>query len=136
LAIAGTLFSQYFVQKLPAALISNGVPRGLIARFATHANSSKGNLTGVGLKVELSHALSAPLQPLIPRIVAGVNDAFALAMGQVFWLTFFSSIVALLAVVAIREVPLRGHAAAGGEEAMPEILEDVARETAEVGVAQ
>jgi hypothetical protein len=56
-------------------------------------------------------------------------------MGQVFWLTFFSAIVALLAVFAIREVPLRGHAAAG-DETVPEILEDVSRETAEIGVAQ
>jgi hypothetical protein len=66
--------------------------------------------------------------------VTGVDDAFALAMGQVFWLTFFSSVVALLAVVAIKEIPLRGHAAPGDETAS-EILEDVARDTAEVGAS-
>ena len=135
LAIAGTLFSQYFVQKLPGALISNGVPPRLIGRFATHANSSSGNLTGVGLRIQLAHALPASLQSLIPHIVAGVDDAFALALGQVFWLTFFSSVVALLAVIAIREVPLRGHPS-GDVETMPEVMEDVARETAEVGAGE
>ena len=135
LAISGTLFSQYFVQKLPDTLVSNGVPRKLVGQFATHANSGSGNLTGVGLRAQLAHSLPVALQGLVPKIVAGVDDAFALALGQVFWLTFFSAIVALLAVFAIREVPLRGHVAVE-DESMPEILEDVARETAEVGVAQ
>ena len=40
-------------------------------------------------------------------IIEGIHGAFSLATAQTFWLGVFGSIVALVAAVAIKEVPLR-----------------------------
>lgn len=108
LAISGTLFSQLFIQKLPGSLLARGVPPQIVARFTNGgSNSNQGNLTGVNLAAQLGRSLPAPLQSLIPRLVAGIHDAFSLAIADVFWLTVGAAVVGLLAVLAIAEVPLR-----------------------------
>jgi hypothetical protein len=108
LAIAGTLFSQKFTQKLPGELLAHGVPVSVTHRFGAGAgNSSGGNLTGVGLTAQLRHALPPGLQHFIPNIIAAIDDAFSLAVADVFWLTVGAAIVAFLAVLAITEIPLR-----------------------------
>jgi MFS family permease len=118
LAIAGTLFSQTFTQKLPGQLAASGVPKQVISRFTSGGSSSgQGNLTGVNLTAQLSHTLPAALHPLVPRIVAGVDDAFSIAIANVFWLTFGAGVLALLAVVAITDQPLRQHTALSAESA-------------------
>jgi EmrB/QacA subfamily drug resistance transporter len=109
LAIAGEFFSQQFTQKLPGQLLAHGVPSKIIQQFQSHGSAS-GSFTGVGLRTQLSHTLPASVQPLIPRIIAGVNDAFSLAMGQVFWLTVVAGAVAFVAVLLLPDVPLRGQA--------------------------
>ena len=112
LAIAGTVFSQSFTQKLPSQLLAHGVPPQFIGRFRSGGSSSgQGNLTGVHLEAQLSHTLPPQLHALVPRIVAAVHDAFSLAIGQVFWLTFGSAVVALLAVLLVPDLPLREQAA-------------------------
>jgi EmrB/QacA subfamily drug resistance transporter len=112
LAIAGTIFSQRFTQSLPSQLAAHGVPAPLVHRFTSGtSNTSGGNLTGVGLAAQLHHTLPAGLQHLVPNIIAAINDAFSLAVGDVFWLTFGASILALFAVFAIHEVPLRDRLA-------------------------
>lgn len=116
LAIAGTLFSQSFTQKLPGQLAAQGVPKQVAARFTSGGGSSgQGNLTGVNLSAQLSHSLPTHLHALVPRIVAGVNDAFSLAISNVFWLTFGAAVLSLLAVVAITDQPLREHTALSAE---------------------
>jgi hypothetical protein len=128
LAIAGTLFSQSFTQLLPRRLQAHGVPSALANRFATGgAGSNPNNLTGVGLAAQLRHALPAQLQPLVPKIVAGINDALSLAIGRVFWLTLASGVVALLAVLLLPNLRLRGREALGAEPAdvMPRTEEPV-----------
>ncbi len=112
LAIAGTLFSQTFEEKLPGRLTGHGVPSQVASRFTSGGSSGGGNLTGVHLSTQLSQTLPAQLHPLIPRIVAGVNDAFSLAVSDVFWLTVGASILAVLAVLFITDQPLREHTAA------------------------
>jgi|SRR5579884_3337755 len=127
LAIAGTLFSQTFTSDLPGRLRAHGVPAAVVRSFATRkGGSSQNNLTGVGLAHQLHSVLPPQLTALIPRIVAGVDDAFSRAIGQVFWLTFFSAILALLAVLLIQEKPLRSHASLGGEAASNIVGSDVA----------
>jgi EmrB/QacA subfamily drug resistance transporter len=116
LAIAGTLFSQSFTQKLPGQLTAHGVPPQVTARFTSGGGSSgQGNLTGVNLSAQLSHTLPAQLHPLVPRIVAGVNDAFSLSIANVFWLTFGAALLSLLAVAVITDQPLREHTALSAE---------------------
>jgi hypothetical protein len=110
LAISGTLFSQSFAQELPKRLVAHGVPQQLVRHFSsTGSQTGGGNLTGVSLASTLMHVLPPQLHPLIPRIVAGVHDALSLSIGVVFWLTVGAGIVALLAVLVIKDVPLRGR---------------------------
>jgi EmrB/QacA subfamily drug resistance transporter len=116
LAIAGTLFSQTFTQKLPGQLTASGVPKQVTTRF-TSASSGQGGLTGVNLAGQLGHTLPAQLRPLIPHIVSGVNNAFSLAIANVFWLTFGAGVLSLLAVAAITDQPLRQHTALSAEVA-------------------
>ena len=110
LAIAGTLFSQSFTQKLPGQLAAHGVPASVAARFTSGGGSSgQGNLTGVNLTTQLFNSLPAPLHSLVPQIVGAVNDAFSLSIANVFWLTFGAAVLSLLAVMAITDQPLREH---------------------------
>lgn len=108
LAIAGTVFSQQFVQLLPNRLIAHGVPLAFAHRF-TRAGGQQGNLTGVDLATQLRHVLPPQLQALVPRIVAGVHDAFALAVGDVFWLPFGVALLAFLAVLTLPDLALREY---------------------------
>jgi EmrB/QacA subfamily drug resistance transporter len=128
LAISGTLFGQSFTQLLPGRLLAHGVPRHITIGFATGGSSSRssGSLTGVNLAATLSRSLPAHLSPasrsywqhvLIPRIVAGVHDAFSLAIGNVFWLTVGGGVVAFCATLAVADLPLRDRAAASAETA-------------------
>jgi hypothetical protein len=118
LAIAGTLFSQSFTQKLPGQLLAQGVPGQVVHQFTSgRSTSGQGNLTGVGLAAKLHHVLPPQLQSLVPRIVSGVYNAFSLAIGQVFWLTFGASVLALLAVLVIPDLPLRDRTALSSQMA-------------------
>ncbi|GAC1656289.1 MAG: hypothetical protein NVS9B15_17390 [Acidobacteriaceae bacterium] len=107
LAIAGTLFSQGFTQKLPQQLAARGVPKAVAARFSS-GGTGQNNLTGVNLAAQLGQRLPVQLHPLVPRIVTGVHDAFTMAIAQVFWLTVAASVVGMLAVILIPDLPLRG----------------------------
>jgi EmrB/QacA subfamily drug resistance transporter len=140
LAIAGTLFSQEFTQKLPSSLLANGVPPRLARQFAAHGAGSggSGNLTGVGLTSQLRHALPPNLQALIPHIVAGIDDAFALAIANVFWLTVGAGALALIATLFVAEVPLRDRAqlTAVAADTIPGGEVDVCEDSAPGAVAQ
>jgi EmrB/QacA subfamily drug resistance transporter len=107
LAIAGTLFSQNFIQLLPERLEAQGVPSQVVRHFNT-AGSNGGNLTGVGLAAQLKHSLPPQLQALIPHIVAGVHDAFSLAIADVFWLSVAGGAVAFVCFLIIPDLQLRG----------------------------
>jgi MFS family permease len=118
LAIAGTLFSQTFTQKLPGRLLAHGVPGPVVQRFnGTNAGSRQNTFTGVDLATQLRHTLPPQLQSIVPNLVAGVHDAFALSIGYVFWLTVASGVVALLAVLVVPDLRLRGRESMEGAAA-------------------
>jgi len=118
LAIAGTLFSQEFTQRLPGRLIAHGVPSQVVKHFSPGGSSSSGGtLTGVHLQAQLAHSLPPQLQAVIPHLVAGIQDTFTLSITRVFWLTVVASVISLCAVLAIKDVPLRDRAAGSAEAA-------------------
>jgi hypothetical protein len=55
----------------------------------------------------LEHILPAQLQPLIPKIVAGANNALALSIGDLFWITIVSGVLGLACTLFLRDRPLR-----------------------------
>jgi EmrB/QacA subfamily drug resistance transporter len=112
LAIAGTLFNSTFANTLPAKMIAAGVPREVVDKLG--GGSTEGALTGVG---DLSHLLAAvlpaQLQPLVPKIIQAVHDAESAAIAELFWLTVAAGIAAMLCILFLEEIPLRGGARQG-----------------------
>ncbi len=106
LAIAGTLVGSGFTSLLPDQLRRVGVPAGAVHALA---KVGTGGLTGVGTSAgtSVAHHLPPALRPLIPRIIAAVHQALALALASTFWLGVVGGAVALLAVLLLREVRLR-----------------------------
>ncbi len=105
LAVAGTYLASTFTSQLPKNLARAGVPKGLTSHFASGGESS---LTGVGnLGAQLTHLLPGPLQHFIPTIVYAIHQSLAQAIGASFWLGFVAAGLAIVAVIYMKEVPLR-----------------------------
>jgi EmrB/QacA subfamily drug resistance transporter len=133
LAIAGTVFATALKDKLPEQLnpvfqqIRGEVPPQFQAQFdgfgsalASGAGLNINNLTGVGQsfgKAIVDYAATNAgagaafvrqlLGPHIGQLDAAFHQAFSLAIGQTFVVAAASTVVALVAAVAIREEPLR-----------------------------
>jgi EmrB/QacA subfamily drug resistance transporter len=112
LAIVGTIFGSAFVSRLEPELVHAGVPPDIASQFAQRSESADA-LTQVGgapLADTLAQLLPPQLQELIPNIVAGLHQAFSLAIADTFWLGLAATVVALVvAAVALPEVALRGY---------------------------
>ena len=119
LAAAGTIFSSSFAGRLPTNLAEAGVPPPLIPQLV----KLSGALQNVGNgRTLLEHILPGPLQPLIPRVIAGANNALALSIGDLFWITIVSGVLGLACTLMLRDRPLKsaadlrsGAIAAGGD---------------------
>ena len=107
LAIADTVFASSFSSQLPKSLTARGVPQQL----AEQITRLGGALQGVGNAGSLlQHALPAQLHPLIPNILAGINDAFAISVANLYWISLAAAGLALLCTLALRDLRLRGAA--------------------------
>jgi hypothetical protein len=103
LAAAGTIFSSSFANRLPTNLAESGVPQPLIPQLV----KLSGALQNVGNgRALLQHLLQGPQQALIPNIVAGSNNALALAIGDLFWITIFAGALGLACTLLLRDRPL------------------------------
>jgi hypothetical protein len=115
LAFVGTIFASTFQDDLIPQMTAAGVPQQVLAGFQQAVASGAvdfNQLTGVG---DIGAAISASfpqLAPVVPAIVEGIHGAFSLAVAQTFWLGVAGSIVATLAALAIKELPLRASNAA------------------------
>jgi EmrB/QacA subfamily drug resistance transporter len=104
LAVAGTVFSSSFAGRLPTELAGQGVPQPLIEQLV----KLSGILQNVGNgRPVLEHLLQGPLRPLVPKVVAATNQAFALAIGDLFWITVVAGAVGLVCTLILRDLPLR-----------------------------
>jgi len=78
---------------------------GLVRKILAERDAPWADLAAAGV---LAAALPPAQQGIVPRIVAGVHDAFASSVAELFWLSLAASALALVAIVLVREVPLRG----------------------------
>ena len=128
LAAAGTIFSSSFANRLPTNLAEQGVPQQLIPQLVKLAGALQNVGNGRPL---LERILQVPLQPLIPKVIAGANDAMALAIGDLFWITIVAGVLGLAFTLILRDLPLRSVAemqALGGQpEAVPEARRSAVR---------
>jgi EmrB/QacA subfamily drug resistance transporter len=104
LAIAGTVLSSSFASRLPANLAQQGVPQPLIAQLVRVSGALQNVGNGRAL---LQQLLPGPLQPLIPKVIAGANNALALAIGDIFWITMVAGVLGLTFTLILRDRPLR-----------------------------
>jgi hypothetical protein len=70
------------------------------------------DLTGTGdlgqrILAEVPPEFQAVVAPLIPNIVAGIHEAFSIAVGATFWWGIAGTLVAAVVVLFLKEQPLR-----------------------------
>ena len=113
MAIVGTIFATAFQNDLVPQLTAAGVPDQIIRASRQGGGAlDTGNLTAVGdMGAAILAAIPAQfvpvVQPYITNIVEGIHGAFSLAVGQTFCLGVFGAIVAVIAALAMKELPLR-----------------------------
>jgi len=104
LAAAGTIFSSSFANRLPQNLAQGGIPQSLVPSLV----KLSGALQNVGNgRALLQQILPPEAQSLIPRIIESANNALALAIGDLFWITIVSGVLGLVCTLLLRDRPLR-----------------------------
>ena len=130
LAIGGTLFGSALVTELPKQLAASGVPAEITNRFASSAaaTSDLGAVGDLGARIlsSVPAQLRPVIEPYIPNIVTGFDNAFSIAIGSALWIGVAAAIVATLTTLFfLPELPLRTHhgpepvGARAGEAAEP-----------------
>jgi EmrB/QacA subfamily drug resistance transporter len=121
LAIVGTIFGSTFLDQIGPQLSTAGVPAPVVAGFGQGMASGAfdfNQLTGVGdlgaaILAATPEAFRAGIEPFIGQIVAGIQQAFSLAVAQTFWIGVAAAIVAAVAAAFMIEHPLRSEVPAG-----------------------
>jgi EmrB/QacA subfamily drug resistance transporter len=120
LAVVGTIFAESFASRLAPSLDATGVPAAQIGAVGQLASGGADitQVGGAGLAAQLSQV--PVLGGFVDQIVAGIHQAFSLAVADTFWFGLGTTLVALVVVaVGLKEVPLRGRAP-GRAPAAPE----------------
>jgi EmrB/QacA subfamily drug resistance transporter len=125
LALVGTVFADSFRDRLNPELVAAGVPEqmaGTVEQFSTAGGADITQVTDVSLAEQLAQVPF--LADIVDEVVAGIYNAFSLAIADTFWIGFAATLVALAVVaVALQDKPIRslasgpaGAAQAGSEE--------------------
>ena len=118
LALLGTAFGQRLAEELPGQLTAAGVPAQLVGQFAASGGNSErfivvGEDLGTSILAAVPEAVRSIVEPLLPSIVAGIHQAYSIAVGSVFQIGVLTTIAALIAALVMRELPLRTTAGHG-----------------------
>ena len=112
LAIAGSVFGSSVLSEIGPQLIRAGVPAEIASQVPERL--SQGQLTSVGLDLgrdflaQLPEPARAVIEPLVPNILAGIHEAFSLAIANAMWFGVGAGVVAaLVTVFVLPELPLR-----------------------------
>jgi EmrB/QacA subfamily drug resistance transporter len=114
LAIAGTVFGSSVVGGLVPQLTRAGVPQPVADQVQQHL--TQGQLTSVGLDLskDLASQLPPPtraiIEPILPNILAGIHEAFSLAIANAMWFGVGAGLLAAVTTIfLLPELPLRQH---------------------------
>jgi EmrB/QacA subfamily drug resistance transporter len=134
LAFVGTIFATAYQDKLPSQLLSSGTPLPVLGQLQQAVATGKldqNALSGVGEDLGKLIAAAVPsAAAYVGQIVGAIHGAFSLAVGQTFYLGVVGSIVAVVAALAIKEIPLRASNAA------PVPVHEIGDQAASVGAGQ
>jgi EmrB/QacA subfamily drug resistance transporter len=126
LALLGTVFANRLTDEIPKQIIGAGVPQQLVAAFGASASAGGksprdllqpgkdlGQTILDGLPAGPAHDVVAPF---INQIVLGIHQAFSVSIGTIFLIGSVTTVVAMVATLVIRELPLRTAAAGPGHK--------------------
>jgi EmrB/QacA subfamily drug resistance transporter len=124
LAIVGTIFGTTFKEQMGPQLAASGVPTQVVQGFNQASSSGAldfNKLTGVGdlgaaILSSVPAQAKAFIEPFITNIVAGIHQAFSLAVAQTFWIGVAAAIVAAFAAAGMQELTLRTSRAPAPEQ--------------------
>ncbi|HYO44834.1 MAG TPA: MFS transporter, partial [Candidatus Limnocylindrales bacterium] len=144
LALLGTVFANRLTEEVPTQIVAAGVPQQVVDQFAGVSGGGSatsliqvGGDLGASILAQVPEAFKPLVEPLIPSIVFGIQQAFSLAIASVFLIGAGTTVAALAAALFMKELPLRktfgkpaeagaiGAEAAVGAEAFDEIDEAV-----------
>jgi EmrB/QacA subfamily drug resistance transporter len=123
LAITGTIFGSRLIEEIPTQMAAAGVPQQFVDQFAGQDTAVLDNLVGVGGDIGAQILASVPpafqevVKPLIPNIVSGIHEAFSLAVSASFQIGVVTTVLALIAAFAMKELPLRSSFGPAAEAA-------------------
>ncbi len=144
LAALGTVFGSKLAAEIPTQIVAAGVPQQLVDQFVAQTGGS-GNATsivrvgqdlGATILAGVPEQFRSVVEPLIPKIVFGIHQAFSLAIAEIFLIGVVVTAGALVVVTLfMKQIPLRktfgprdsgavGAEAAVGAEVFDEILLD------------
>ena len=117
LALTGTVLADTVAERIPTEMAAAGVPAPLISGFTASGQgvdfqATVGTDLGQTILAGIPAAFRGQVEPFIGNIVEGIHRAFSLAVAQTFTLGLLVSLVALAAVLLMREIPLRTYAPA------------------------
>ncbi|MGZ6315097.1 MAG: hypothetical protein ACXWNI_05665, partial [Candidatus Limnocylindrales bacterium] len=123
LTLAGTAFASRLVTEVPSQLATAGVPQQVVGQFSGGQGGGF-DLTGTGdlgqrILANVPEQARATIAPLVPNIVEGIHQAFSIALASTFWVGIVAALVAAVAMLFLKEAPMRATFEMG-EEAAPE----------------
>jgi EmrB/QacA subfamily drug resistance transporter len=130
LTISGTLFASRLVAEMPAQLEKAGVPAQFASAFASGAAGGSGvDVTATGnlgaqILAAVPDALRPVVEPMIPAIVAGIHEAFSIALASTMWVGVAGALVAAVLVVFLPEARMRETFHVPEAELQPVVAED------------
>ncbi|MGI8927966.1 MAG: MDR family MFS transporter [Candidatus Limnocylindrales bacterium] len=119
LAIAGTVFGSTLQTEAPrqvaAELGRAGMAPEQVAAISGQFTSGGFRLDdisavgdmGARILAQIPEQFQALVAAYIPAIVLGIHEAFSLAIANTMWLSVIATVIAVAAVVTLREAPLR-----------------------------
>ena len=121
LTLASTFLADALIREIPIRLAANGVPQEVILGFA-QGGGAQLDLTGTGDLGQRILENTPPqflpvIQPLIPNIVLGIHEAFALAIADAFWIGIVAALIAAVLAFFLREQPFQAMPPEPAEDA-------------------
>ena len=114
LAVLGTVFATRLTDEIAPQMVAAGVPPQVVSQFANQPGGGSatdllrvGGDLGQSLLAQVPEQFRPLVEPLIPNIVFGINQAFSLAVDEVFLIGAATTVLALLVAAFMRELPLR-----------------------------
>jgi EmrB/QacA subfamily drug resistance transporter len=115
LAALGTIFGTRLADEIPVQVAAAGVPQQMVDAFASQ--SAGGNATdliqvggdlGTAILAQVPAAFRAAVEPFVDEIVFGIQQAFSLAVAEVFLVGVGATVAALMVTALfMKQLPLR-----------------------------